>query len=91
MTHLGFIGTGRMGGPMATRLLDAGHPVTVFDRSEAALAPIVARGAQPAVPMIVGSAVGQVLAITSARHGPQSDFTAMVKTVEGWAGVEVGG
>jgi 3-hydroxyisobutyrate dehydrogenase-like beta-hydroxyacid dehydrogenase len=43
------------------------------------------------VPMIVGSAVRQVLAITSARHGPDSDFTAMVKTIEEWAGVEVGG
>jgi 3-hydroxyisobutyrate dehydrogenase-like beta-hydroxyacid dehydrogenase len=26
---LGFIGVGRMGGPMAERLLRAGHPVTV--------------------------------------------------------------
>jgi 3-hydroxyisobutyrate dehydrogenase-like beta-hydroxyacid dehydrogenase len=43
------------------------------------------------VPMIVGSAVRQVLAITSAMHGPDSDFTAMVKTIEAWAGVEVGG
>ena len=43
------------------------------------------------VPMIVGSAVRQILAITSARHGPDSDFTSMVKTIEEWAGVEVGG
>ena len=43
------------------------------------------------VPMIVGSAVRQVLAITSARHGPESDFTSMVKVIEEWAGVEVGG
>ena len=46
--HLGFVGIGRMGGPMATRLLDAGHQVSVFDRSEAALAPVVARGARRA-------------------------------------------
>jgi len=48
MTHLGFIGIGRMGGPMATRLLDAGHQLSVFDRSEAALTPVVARGARRA-------------------------------------------
>jgi len=46
--HLGFVGIGRMGGPMATRLLDAGHQVSVFDRSEAALAPVVARGGRRA-------------------------------------------
>jgi 3-hydroxyisobutyrate dehydrogenase-like beta-hydroxyacid dehydrogenase len=42
--NLGFIGLGRMGGPMAGRLLDAGHPLTVFDTSEAAIQPLVARG-----------------------------------------------
>jgi 3-hydroxyisobutyrate dehydrogenase-like beta-hydroxyacid dehydrogenase len=46
--HLGFIGIGRMGGPMAGRLLDAGHTLTVFDPSEAATAPLVARGAKRA-------------------------------------------
>lgn len=43
--HLGFIGVGRMGGPMAGRLLDRGHRLTVFDISETAMAPLVARGA----------------------------------------------
>ena len=28
---IGFVGVGRMGGPMALRLLDAGHTLTVFD------------------------------------------------------------
>lgn len=42
--HFGFIGVGRMGGLMAGRLLDAGHTLTIFDRSEAALAPLLARG-----------------------------------------------
>src|SRR5687768_3742717 len=44
-TPLGFIGLGRMGAPMASRLLDAGHPLHVFDTSPAAIAPFVARGA----------------------------------------------
>lgn len=43
---LGFVGVGRMGGPMASRLLDAGHRLCVYDLSEAAIAPLVARGAQ---------------------------------------------
>ena len=48
MTDLGFIGLGRMGGPMVTRLLDAGHEVTVFDVSEEAARLLVERGAAPA-------------------------------------------
>jgi len=43
--HFGFVGVGRMGGPMAGRLIDAGHTLTVFDVNEAAVAPLVARGA----------------------------------------------
>jgi 3-hydroxyisobutyrate dehydrogenase-like beta-hydroxyacid dehydrogenase len=42
---LGFVGVGRMGGPMAGRLMDAGHSLVVYDTSAAAIAPLVARGA----------------------------------------------
>lgn len=42
------------------------------------------------VPMVVGSAVRQMLCMTNALFGPESDFTCMVKTVESWAHVEVG-
>ena len=42
---LGFVGTGKMGGPMANRLLDAGHSLTVYDIREKAMAPLIARGA----------------------------------------------
>jgi len=42
---LGFVGVGRMGGPMANRLLDAGHTLCVFDTSAEALMPLAARGA----------------------------------------------
>jgi 3-hydroxyisobutyrate dehydrogenase-like beta-hydroxyacid dehydrogenase len=45
---LGFVGLGRMGGPMVGRLLEAGHAVTVFDIDEAAVRPLVERGAAPA-------------------------------------------
>jgi 3-hydroxyisobutyrate dehydrogenase-like beta-hydroxyacid dehydrogenase len=42
MTHIGYIGLGLMGTPMARRLLAAGLPLTVWNRSRAkadALAP----------------------------------------------------
>jgi 3-hydroxyisobutyrate dehydrogenase-like beta-hydroxyacid dehydrogenase len=46
--ELGFIGLGQMGSRMAIRLLDAGYTLTVFDRDEAAMARLVARGARKA-------------------------------------------
>ena len=42
---LGFVGVGRMGGPMASRLLDAGHSLCVFDTNAEAVRPLVERGA----------------------------------------------
>ena len=45
---LGFVGVGRMGGPMASRLLDAGHELVIFDTSADATAPLAARGARVA-------------------------------------------
>jgi len=59
---LGFIGLGNMGAPMASRLLDAGFSLTVFDTRAAALEPFVARGAIAAPsPAAVASAVETVL------------------------------
>lgn len=43
--HLGFIGVGRMGGPMARRLIEAGYRLTIYDTNEAATAPLCALGA----------------------------------------------
>nr|WP_019677372.1 3-hydroxyisobutyrate dehydrogenase [Arsukibacterium perlucidum] len=48
MAKVAFIGLGNMGGPMATNLLKAGHDVTAFDLSQAALAQIKAEGAKVA-------------------------------------------
>jgi 3-hydroxyisobutyrate dehydrogenase-like beta-hydroxyacid dehydrogenase len=42
------------------------------------------------VPMIVGTAVRQLLAVTIATEGVDADLTEVVKTVERWAGVQVG-
>ena len=44
-TTFGFVGVGRMGGPMTMRLLNAGHRVVVFDTSDAAVEPLVKSGA----------------------------------------------
>src|SRR5689334_2555792 len=43
---LGFVGVGRMGGPMASRLIDAGHSLVIYDTNASAIAPLVARGAK---------------------------------------------
>src|SRR3990172_5046356 len=43
--RLGFIGLGLMGKPMAAHLLRAGFPLTVHNRSQAAVAELVAAGA----------------------------------------------
>ncbi len=43
------------------------------------------------VPMICGAAVRQMLAVTNAMFGADSDFTSMCRVVESWAGVDVRG
>jgi 3-hydroxyisobutyrate dehydrogenase-like beta-hydroxyacid dehydrogenase len=43
------------------------------------------------VPMVCGSAVRQMLAITNAKYGAASDFTSIAKVLEEWAGVEMRG
>ena len=48
MAKVTFIGLGNMGGPMASNLLKAGHEVTVFDLSKAAVEALVTEGARTA-------------------------------------------
>ncbi|MCY1689843.1 NAD(P)-binding domain-containing protein [Exiguobacterium sp. SL14] len=43
--QLGWIGLGHMGVPMAKRLLDGGHGLTVYNRTYEKTAPLVERGA----------------------------------------------
>ncbi len=42
----GYLGVGSMGQPMATKLLDAGHQLTVLDRNPAAMKPLLDRQAR---------------------------------------------
>lgn len=48
MAKIAFLGLGQMGAPMATRLLDAGHDLTVWNRNRNKMEPLVERGASPA-------------------------------------------
>lgn len=48
MSQIAFIGLGNMGGPMAQNLLKAGHSVTVFDLSPAAIQTLADAGASVA-------------------------------------------
>ena len=43
------------------------------------------------IPMVVGAAVRQMLAVTKARFGADSDFTNVARVLEEWAGVEIKG
>ena len=43
------------------------------------------------VPMIAGAAVFQMLGVTKARFGADSDFTSIARVYEEWAGVELRG
>ena len=60
---IGFIGVGRMGGAMASRLLRAGHALTVYDTSAEAVRALETQGAARAnSPAAVASAARIVLA-----------------------------
>ena len=43
------------------------------------------------VPMLAGAIIREMMAVANARFGPDSDFTSIVKVVEDWAGVKIGG
>ncbi len=61
-TRIGFIGIGKMGLPMARRLIDRGYALTVFDIRKEAVEPLVSRGARFAnSPADVASEVETVL------------------------------
>jgi 3-hydroxyisobutyrate dehydrogenase len=47
-TSVGFIGVGNMGNPMASNVLKAGFPMTVYDRSPQAMENLLQAGAHPA-------------------------------------------
>ncbi|UZF48521.1 NAD(P)-dependent oxidoreductase [Rhodococcus rhodochrous] len=59
-TTVAFVGLGNMGAPMARRLIDAGHRVIGFDRSEDAVDRFAARGGTAAVSAAAAAADADV-------------------------------
>lgn len=66
---LGYLGMGLMGAPMAKRLVAAGYPVTIWNRSPGKMKPVVDAGATPAdSPAAVAEAADIVMmCVTDAR------------------------
>jgi len=84
VTKIAFLGMGRMGVPMAGRLVDAGHDVTVWNRTPEKAEPVVRRGArQAATP--AEAATGAEVAITMV-----ADPTALRSVVGGADGLAAG-
>jgi 3-hydroxyisobutyrate dehydrogenase len=63
MSKIAFLGLGHMGTPMATRLVNAGHDVTVWNRTPQRTAPLADAGASVA-PSPAAAAAGVEFAIT---------------------------
>jgi 6-phosphogluconate dehydrogenase len=61
--QLGLVGLGRMGANMATRLLDAGHDLVVYDLDPDAAAPLAERGAT-----VADSPADLAARLTAPRH-----------------------
>jgi 3-hydroxyisobutyrate dehydrogenase-like beta-hydroxyacid dehydrogenase len=76
MAKLAFIGLGLMGTPMATRLLEAGHDVTVWNRTAEKTEPLTDRGAAAAAtPMAaVAGADAAITMVTNAAALEQVVF-----------------
>jgi 3-hydroxyisobutyrate dehydrogenase-like beta-hydroxyacid dehydrogenase len=77
--EIGFIGLGNMGQPMARRLIEAGHWLTVYDTRNDAVAPLLALGAKLATsPADIADRVETVMASL-----PEPHIVAKVATGEG--------
>ncbi|MES2257973.1 MAG: 3-hydroxyisobutyrate dehydrogenase [Pseudomonadota bacterium] len=70
MSHIAFIGLGNMGGPMALNLLKAGHTLSVFDLSPAALQTLADAGAAVAASATLAVADADVIVsmLPASRH-----------------------
>src|ERR1700704_6298407 len=67
--EIGFIGLGKMGQPMARRLIEAGHTLVIYDTRNDAVAPLVALGAKLASsPQDVADRVETVMASLPEPH-----------------------
>jgi len=85
--NVGIAGTGRMGAAIATRLAGLGHHLTVWNRTPAKIAPLVAAGAQAAYSPAALAAASEVIitiltnaaAIDATYGGPKGLLAGDVK------------
>src|ERR1700758_5109550 len=81
---IGFIGLGKMGYPMARRLIEAKHSLTVFDTQKAAVDRLVALGAQAATsPKDVADRVETVMASLPSLQASLDVATGKDGVIEG--------
>src|SRR5690349_17651341 len=81
---IGFIGLGKMGFPMARRLIEAGHKLTVFDTQKAAMDRLVALGAKAgASPKDIADEVETVMASLPSLQASLDVATGKGGVIEG--------
>jgi 3-hydroxyisobutyrate dehydrogenase-like beta-hydroxyacid dehydrogenase len=93
MTAVAVVGLGAMGSRIAARLLDAGHEVTVWNRSPGKLSPLVSRGAVAATTPAEAASQAEMLitmvsdpqalrSVTEGRHGIAAGARSPLTVVE---------
>ncbi|MCP4615551.1 MAG: NAD(P)-dependent oxidoreductase [Bradyrhizobium sp.] len=81
---IGFIGLGKMGFPMARRLIEAGHKLTVFDTQKAAMDRLVALGARAAAsPKDIADEIETVMASLPSLQASLEVATGKGGVIEG--------
>lgn len=85
MTNIGFIGIGLMGLPMCRRLLDAGHPLTVWNRNPEKCAPLASAGAR------VAGSIAELVQASDVVMLCVSDTAAVEAVVFGAGGIASAG
>lgn len=101
METIAFLGLGQMGAPIAERLIDSGFKVRVFDPRTEAMAPLVRRGgiattspreAVAGVEIAFACLPSPEVSRAVAFEGRgDDDYTSLIKVIERWANVVVGG
>ncbi len=82
--EIGFIGLGKMGFPMARRLIEAGHKLTVFDTQKAAIDRLVALGAKAgASPKDIADEIETVMASLPSLQASLEVATGKGGVIEG--------
>ncbi|MEO8296931.1 MAG: NAD(P)-dependent oxidoreductase [Burkholderiales bacterium] len=85
--RIGFIGLGDIGAPMAMRVVDAGWPLTVFNRSPAKAQPFADRGvAVAASPQALAQASDVVLLCVTDADAVEAMVFGANGLAAGWAG-----